>query len=1000
MKQVFPTVRPRRLGTRGHSRYCYAAMRKATKLDPPMLPDLTMGGGGGGGGSGALAGGELLTNGLSTSELTYSPSSNSNYAEQETWPTIQNWAQRLLHVKFASAKELADHIVKFNLLNEGAGEGHESRDTPAGSASKDSTKKIKDKRKTAASSSPDKSNSSPTKKRRKRRKKDEAVNGAGSGGGGTSHVDDADSDSTSSTAIRVKREVDSANDEDQIIDLKLPSNHSGRSDGEHSNQKMPVKLMLNDVPLDVSATATDSDELQIENIYCKKVRQAQQAKGLWFQQQQQQQTSQQQSSAGHSSVIVTPHTFSQPEIPSPSMLNQIRQQILADRESMLPKNLNKRGDGGDDSIPNDFASILPRERVISLCALDKDALDDYLPLAGDNSQEAEIMQYFDENSENGQSTGGTEDSSPKIDEGQATQGIVQIADGQSEAYPMFGGGDQRNMALNSSAVKHNTQNDNSEGEEKLSQLRQMLHMNFQQQSPTLRSSQSAAVSSTPPYPGPASASLTLLSQRHNSNSMGYSSTVVGMDLTQEPTTGSGGMGGTRGGPVSLKKRRLPPNEEIEDAVAVQRRFVPIATPPHTQMSTTVVDYTKLSPGNSGRPVEFLSPKMAAALKHQQQQQQMEMQMQTPRASPGATPLPLNNHQLESDRKTAFTRSKFNHPSPSADKISYGVVSGQQQQQQVQPPHDGTYGGEMKALNMSTFGESRSQSVPLNYRQSPVQVTSSNDGASWSSSYQNTNNANSSACSSVAPTPIPPDYNDFTEMMNIWENDATTSIPQRQEQSFSKDKNNNNNSNINNNQSTDDFMEEMKSYATGASNTIMSRSVPSTPVPGGVPYYPKAYCNGGPGVFQNYGQQQQQQQLGRCYDASKSVPTTPIVSSQFRYSPVPEVMNRRDILINGNMNLEKALATASSSNFGYGDGVGDVGVGANDGDMDEGPGRESARRRIEKIEQDRKGGNGGGGGGGGEGADESLVKEMSPLEEEMGYDPMMDTDLMNQFKNEF
>lgn len=41
MKQVFPSVRPRRLGTRGHSRYCYAAMRKATKLDPPLLPDLT-----------------------------------------------------------------------------------------------------------------------------------------------------------------------------------------------------------------------------------------------------------------------------------------------------------------------------------------------------------------------------------------------------------------------------------------------------------------------------------------------------------------------------------------------------------------------------------------------------------------------------------------------------------------------------------------------------------------------------------------------------------------------------------------------------------------------------------------------------------------------------------------------------------------------------------------------------------------------------------------------
>ena len=40
MKQVFPKVRPRRLGTRGHSRYCYAGLRKKRKLAAPELPDL------------------------------------------------------------------------------------------------------------------------------------------------------------------------------------------------------------------------------------------------------------------------------------------------------------------------------------------------------------------------------------------------------------------------------------------------------------------------------------------------------------------------------------------------------------------------------------------------------------------------------------------------------------------------------------------------------------------------------------------------------------------------------------------------------------------------------------------------------------------------------------------------------------------------------------------------------------------------------------------------
>ena len=40
MKQVFPCVRPRRLGTRGNSRYCYAGMSKRIKLEAPLLPDL------------------------------------------------------------------------------------------------------------------------------------------------------------------------------------------------------------------------------------------------------------------------------------------------------------------------------------------------------------------------------------------------------------------------------------------------------------------------------------------------------------------------------------------------------------------------------------------------------------------------------------------------------------------------------------------------------------------------------------------------------------------------------------------------------------------------------------------------------------------------------------------------------------------------------------------------------------------------------------------------
>jgi hypothetical protein len=40
MKQVYPQVRPRRLGTRGNSRYCYAGLKKKLRLDDPFTPEV------------------------------------------------------------------------------------------------------------------------------------------------------------------------------------------------------------------------------------------------------------------------------------------------------------------------------------------------------------------------------------------------------------------------------------------------------------------------------------------------------------------------------------------------------------------------------------------------------------------------------------------------------------------------------------------------------------------------------------------------------------------------------------------------------------------------------------------------------------------------------------------------------------------------------------------------------------------------------------------------
>lgn len=82
MKQVYPSVRPRRLGTRGNSRYCYAGLRKKIKLEVPQLPDL----------------------GESSKET-------STTTSRETDRIVCDWAETKLGVKFSSISELSRHLM-------------------------------------------------------------------------------------------------------------------------------------------------------------------------------------------------------------------------------------------------------------------------------------------------------------------------------------------------------------------------------------------------------------------------------------------------------------------------------------------------------------------------------------------------------------------------------------------------------------------------------------------------------------------------------------------------------------------------------------------------------------------------------------------------------------------------------------------------------------------------------------------------------------------------
>lgn len=94
MKQIFPGIRPRRLGTRGHSRYCYAAMRKTTKLECPFLPNLNDNSG------------QPITTAL------YKDDTNTDNDQCHAWKVVKTWAESMLNTEFEGVKQMADYLSK------------------------------------------------------------------------------------------------------------------------------------------------------------------------------------------------------------------------------------------------------------------------------------------------------------------------------------------------------------------------------------------------------------------------------------------------------------------------------------------------------------------------------------------------------------------------------------------------------------------------------------------------------------------------------------------------------------------------------------------------------------------------------------------------------------------------------------------------------------------------------------------------------------------------
>lgn len=236
------------------------------------------------------------------------------------------------------------------------------------------------------------------------------------------------------------------------------------------------------------------------------------------------------------------------------------------------------------------------------------------------------MQYFDEASSNTPSTVDTGNNTPKM--AYATDlTVIQNNSSLLDSYNMFpetkpadpkAGTPIQNHSCNSSQeppenpltiIKHE-QTGGGGTEDQIIQLRQYLHQNLQQQSAMpgmnmkgnvshLTVDQSSSMNFN--YPGSASASLAMLSQRHivaNFN-------PVGMDLTQESAAGQ------MAGQLGLVQKRKALDAAAAEEIPQRRRnfsFVPIASPisPHggTGNGSKVI---RNDDGNQYN--DFVSPKM-------------------------------------------------------------------------------------------------------------------------------------------------------------------------------------------------------------------------------------------------------------------------------------------------------------------------------------------------------------------------------------------------------
>lgn len=630
---------------------------------------------------------------------------------------------------------------------------------------------------------------------------------------------------------------------------------------QHQHQQLSTNLNCdtsNNALVAASATLAAGRQMRSpaeEYILCKKVRQAQQLKAAA---QSQQSVPQQMmpnplrtASAAAKRAASIAHLARQKRL---RLLQQQQQRSIEAQNNSAPSYdemgnliLIESQDLVTSSSKEDF--IIPRERVISICNMDKNALDDYLNCKEENSQDQdqELLQYFPEEN--------------------------QVDDGGGNPQGMGSG----NCAGTSLETGGFGMPDDHDTNFKLSQLRSMLEQNMNQgggmDKPQVGGQLDGFDGSGQQLnlqPGSASASLAMLSQRHHgstvssldSNTCNSTDTKKSLNANMKLAlegclnslgNGSANMNVNNGTPLQSPNGRRKNYDFVPISAGPQSPRVPLAKSSHQNSTPNASPF--VSPRNTPIHRKSKPPNNGLTL-NIMQQNQPSLQLPGYHPRPGFVKNELSASAPPSPSMVQNYRFGMNHNvlnCPSSVP-SFQPICGPSSQMQ---PHQ----------NMQGSLESRSSSVPL---------------------IPNYDAYNHSNYTSVSQTPVPSECDDFSDPNNILDmlNEPSSSTANIQ-QSIKLEESE---------PMMSDILDQDDMFPKASVPfSSLSRSVPSTPLP-----HQMSFNHNHQNIGASFGSSNGTSSGKALFELPKSVPSTPISlnnnrESLFQYSPETS----RDYLINGN-----------------------------------------------------------------------------------------------------